>query len=112
MTEKDDAIEIIEKFSSKIRIIPIVNESNQVVNYYEYNKRISIPVSKPELKGNEFKYLTDAFLSTWVSSTGKYIDMFEENFANYCGVKYGVAVSNGTAALHLALLALGIRAGG
>lgn len=111
MTEKDDAIEIIEKFSSKIRIIPIVNEANQVVNYYEYNKRISIPVSKPELKGNEFKYLTDAFLSTWVSSTGKYIDMFEENFANYCGVKYGVAVSNGTAALHLALLALGIRAG-
>jgi perosamine synthetase len=53
----------------------------------------------------------DAFLSTWISSTGKYITQFENNFAGYCGVQYGVATSNGTTALHLALVALGIGAG-
>lgn len=108
MNQKDDFNSIIGKFNTKIRIIPIVNEQNQIVDYCEYNNKVMIPISKPELKGNELKYLTDAFLSTWISSTGKYIDMFEEKFAQFCGVKYSVAVSNGTAALHLALLALGI----
>lgn len=49
-----------------------------------------------------------AVKSGWTSSKGKFIEEFEENFARCCGVKYGVATSNGTVALHLALKALGI----
>ncbi|NOG29144.1 DegT/DnrJ/EryC1/StrS family aminotransferase [Lysinibacillus fusiformis] len=50
----------------------------------------------------------DAYDSSWISSTGKYIDLFEGEFANYIGAKFGVAMSNGTTALHAALEALGI----
>jgi perosamine synthetase len=72
-------------------------------------QNIHIPVTAPNFVGNELKYLSDAFLSNWVSSTGKYIDKFEKDFSRYCGCKHGVAVSNGTVALHMALVALGIQ---
>ena len=63
----------------------------------------------PNLGGNELKYLTDAFLSTWISSSGEYIDKFENDlFSTYSDCQYGIAVSNGTVALHLALVALEI----
>jgi len=67
-----------------------------------------IPVCEPFLNGNELKYITDAVNTGWISSAGKYVSAFEEKFAAYCGVKYGVAVCNGTVALHLALTSLGI----
>lgn len=67
-----------------------------------------IPISQPSITQKEINYVTDAVSSGWVSSLGKYIDMFEEKFANYCGTKYAVATSNGTTALHLALVALGV----
>ena len=70
-----------------------------------------IPIAQPELNGNEYQYLCDAFKSTWIGSTGDYINRFENEFSKYCDAKYGVSVSNGTAALHLALIALGIKAG-
>lgn len=70
-----------------------------------------IPISQPSIGEKEIEYVTDAVKSGWVSSLGKYIDRFEENFASYCGVKYAVATSNGTTGLHLALVALGIKAG-
>jgi len=68
-----------------------------------------IPISEPSITQKEIDYVTDAIKSRWVSSLGKYIDEFEEKFARYCNCKYGVATSNGTTALHLALLSLGIR---
>lgn len=70
-----------------------------------------IPVCEPTLSGNERKYLLDAFDSGWISSAGKYVTAFEETFASYCGVNHGIAVSNGTVALHTALAALGIQKG-
>lgn len=70
-----------------------------------------IPVCEPLLAGNELKYVTDAVSSGWISSSGSYVGEFEEAFAKYCGVKYAVSVSNGTVALHLALVALGIGKG-
>lgn len=69
-----------------------------------------IPISQPSIGEKEIEYVTDAVKSGWVSSLGKYIDMFEEKFAVYCGTKYAVATSNGTTALHLALVSLGITA--
>ncbi len=70
-----------------------------------------IPMAEPLLNGNELKYLTDCIKSGWISSVGKYVNKFEEGFAEYIGCKYGVAVHNGTIALHLALAALGIKPG-
>ena len=67
-----------------------------------------IPVCQPFLNGNELKYVDDAIRTGWISSSGKYVKAFEEAFAEYCGVKYAVGVSNGTVALHLALTCLGI----
>lgn len=66
------------------------------------------PVYQPSLRGNEKKYVDDCLDSTWISSKGKYIKLFEESFSKFTDIKYSVAVSNGTVALHLALLALGI----
>ena len=70
-----------------------------------------IPVYQPHLGGNERAYVLDCLDSTWISSKGKYIALFEESFAAYTGARYATAVSNGTVAIHLALVALGIGPG-
>lgn len=70
-----------------------------------------IPISQPTITQKEIDYVTDAVTSGWVSSLGRYIDSFEEKFAAYCGIEHAVATSNGTTALHLALVALDIKAG-
>jgi perosamine synthetase len=70
-----------------------------------------IPVCEPRLAGNELEYVEDCIKTGWISSAGKYIDQFEEGFAAYCGRKYGMAVSNGTVALQLAVAALDLPQG-
>jgi len=70
-----------------------------------------IPVAEPVLSGNELAYVSDCVTSGWVSSIGQYVTRFEQDFAHFCGVKHGIATSNGTTALHLALVALGIGPG-
>ena len=70
-----------------------------------------IPVCEPLLAGNELKYVTEAVSTGWISSAGKYVTEFEKQFAAYSGCRYGVAVCNGTIALHLALVALGVGKG-
>ncbi|HQJ06244.1 MAG TPA: DegT/DnrJ/EryC1/StrS family aminotransferase [Spirochaetota bacterium] len=70
-----------------------------------------IPVCEPYLNGNEKDYVLEALQSGWISSSGKYIKLFEEKFAEYCGAKYAVCVINGTMALHLALVSLGVGKG-
>ncbi|MDB4538771.1 DegT/DnrJ/EryC1/StrS family aminotransferase, partial [bacterium] len=70
-----------------------------------------IPVSMPSVGDRERDYLLRAVESGWISSLGEYVTRFEEEFAAFCGAREAVSVSNGTAALHLALHALGIRAG-
>ena len=70
-----------------------------------------IPVCVPWLPGNEKKYLIDAIESNWISSSGKYIEKFEDSFSNYIGTKYGISCSNGSTALHLACSALELKKG-
>ncbi|MDO8713801.1 MAG: DegT/DnrJ/EryC1/StrS family aminotransferase [Polynucleobacter sp.] len=70
-----------------------------------------IPVSKPYIAEQELAHVSEAVRSGWVSSLGPYIDAFESRFADYCGTKYAVTVSNGTVGLHLALIALGVKPG-
>jgi perosamine synthetase len=70
-----------------------------------------IPVYEPWLGERETANVLEVVRSTWISSLGRFIGQFEQEFAAYCGVKHGVSASNGTTALHLALCALGIGPG-
>lgn len=70
-----------------------------------------IPVASSDVTGNEEKYVIDAIRSSWISSTGKYLDQFEASFSELCDSKFALSCSNGTVALHLALLGLGLRPG-
>ena len=71
----------------------------------------TIPLIKPYLGKNARTYVDECFDSHWISSRGHFIPDFESAFANFAGTKHAVAVSNGTVALHLALIALGIGSG-
>jgi perosamine synthetase len=70
-----------------------------------------IPVNEPLLAEEDFKALEDTFRTGWISSAGKYVDEFEHSWAAYCGVEHGIAVSNGTTALVVAVEAVGIGKG-
>jgi perosamine synthetase len=70
-----------------------------------------LPLSVPDLSGNELKYVSECITTGWVSSVGSYVDKFERIFADYIGTKRAVAVVNGTAALHISLLLSGVKAG-
>lgn len=72
---------------------------------------IRYPVAAPDLSGNEERYAVEAIRSTWISSTGPFVDRFEKEFARLCGTRSALSVCNGTAALHLALLGLGVGSG-
>jgi len=72
---------------------------------------MKIPVSIPDLSGNEERYVADAVKSTWISSTGAYVKRFESEFAVLAGTKYALSVANGTLALHLAMIAMNIGPG-
>lgn len=69
-----------------------------------YKTKEFIPLHEPRFIGNEKKYLNDCIDSTFVSSVGKYVDMFEEQFAKKIGSKYAIATVNGTSALHISLI--------
>jgi perosamine synthetase len=71
----------------------------------------SIPLYQPDLSGNEKRYVLECLDSTWISSKGNFISEFENRFAGYVGARHAVGVCNGTAALHLALITLGIGPG-
>jgi len=67
-----------------------------------------IPLSVPEIRGNEWKYTKECLDTNWVSSIGPFVDRFEQELAARVGTGYAVATVNGTAALHVALLVAGI----
>ena len=70
-----------------------------------------IPVCEPFLDGNESVYVNDCLDTGWISSSGKYVDEFENKFAEYSQANYAVSVCNGTVAIHLALIAAGVQKG-
>lgn len=74
-----------------------------------HGNRLPIPLHKPCFIGNEKKYLQECIDSTFVSYVGAFVGKFEEMICRYTGSKYAVAMANGTLALHLALVAVGIR---
>jgi len=68
-----------------------------------------IPLSVPSLKGKEWKYVKECIDTEWISSAGKYVDLFEKKIAEYTGKKYAVACVNGTAALQVSLRLAGVE---
>src|SRR3954451_18475903 len=70
-----------------------------------------IPVAAPFLSGREREYVLECMSTTWISSAGRFIGEFETAFARFCDVRHAVATNNGTTALHLALVALGVGPG-
>jgi len=68
-----------------------------------------IPLSVPNISGNEWKYVKECLDTNWVSSVGSYVDLFEKKVAEFCGSPYAVAISNGTSALHIGLLLAGVQ---
>lgn len=70
-----------------------------------------IPLCIPEIKGNEWKYVKECIDTNWVSSVGSYVTLFEERFSQYVKSKKAVVTMNGTAAIQLALLTLGVGEG-
>lgn len=72
---------------------------------------VVIPVASPKLVGNEAKYVADCIDTGWLSSAGRYVELFENRFAEFCDVGHAASCANGTVALHLALLALGVGPG-
>ena len=70
-----------------------------------------IPLSEPDLRGNEERYVLEALRSTWISSTGPFVSRFETAFAALAGTRTSIGVVNGTAGLHLALMALHLEPG-
>ena len=71
----------------------------------------SIPLSVPSIQGNEWQYIKECLDTEWVSSAGKYVDLFEHKVAEYTGAKYAVSCVNGTSALQIALRLAGVQLG-
>lgn len=63
-----------------------------------------ITIAMPVMNGNERKYIDECIDTGWISANGRFISEFEKKFAEFCGVKYALACSNGTVTLHLAML--------
>ena len=70
-----------------------------------------ISVNEPLLGPKESEYVSECMRTGWVSSAGRFIDAFENNWADYCGKRFGIAVSNGTTALQVAAACLGLKPG-
>ncbi len=104
-------LEIITTLHHDVRVIPLLNDEEQVVDLVIFDRRLNLPVAEPKLGEKELNYISECVLTGWISSSGKFVNRFEEMFASFCGTNNAIATSNGTAALHLALLALGIGQG-
>ncbi|MBV8534344.1 MAG: aminotransferase class I/II-fold pyridoxal phosphate-dependent enzyme [Alphaproteobacteria bacterium] len=90
---------------------PVLGDDGRLVDVVVDRSRQPVQIAQPDLSHDELRAVVDALLSTWISSKGSYIEAFERDFASFNGIRHGIAVSNGTVALHLALVALGIGPG-
>ena len=90
---------------------PVLDPSGHLTGVLIDRSTMPVQVAKPQMTHHEFRSVLDAFISCWISSKGPYVQKFEQEFRSFVGVRHGVAVSNGTVALHLALVALGVGPG-
>lgn len=103
--------EISAMFSEPIRIVPVLNDDGKVIDLAIFDTRVYLPVAEPKFGDVELRYVSECVLTGWVSSAGKFVRRFEEQFSEFCETKFAVSSSSGTSALHLSLLALEIGVG-
>jgi len=103
--------QIADLFSEPVRVVPLLDDNDRVVDLALFDQRMHLPVAAPSLGDKELQYVSECVLTGWVSSAGKFVRRFEKVLADFCGSDYAVSTSSGTAALHLALLALEIGVG-
>jgi len=70
-------------------------------------KKLSL--HEPKFNGNEFRYLKKCIKSTWISTSGAYIDKFEKKIEQYTNSKYAIACNSGTSSLHISLIVAGVK---
>jgi perosamine synthetase len=92
-------------------LLPELDAAGNLIGVTVDRSAQPIQIARPDIGHREFRAIIDAFLSSWISSRGPYVERFEEGFSRFVGTRHGVAVCNGTVALHLALVALGIGPG-
>ena len=92
---------------------PVCDAAENCLNplLYQVNKHKLVPVNTPFLSGNEQAYVQQCIEGGWLSGEGPFIGRFEDSFSRYIGMEHGIAVSSGSAALDIAVAALGIGLG-
>lgn len=108
---KPEALAEIMRDHKHVRCVPLLDSTGRVADLAFLDRQLRIPVAEPLLGEKELEYVSECVLTGWVSSAGKFVGQFERMFAEFCGVSHAIATSNGTTALHLALLTLGIGPG-
>jgi perosamine synthetase len=108
--EASDA-EIHRSVSGPISFVPLLDGDRRPVDWAGRSRHHRLPVMEPTLDGNELAYVEEAVQTGWISSQGPFVARFESLFAELHGAPHALSVSNGTVALHLALVALGVGAG-
>lgn len=106
-----DTAENIALLNEKICNLPILDSAGHVVDLLRLADLWRLPVMEPVLKGREVEFVLDCLSTNWISSQGKYVEQFENCFSSYVSTNHALSVSNGTAALHLAMAAMGIGPG-
>ncbi|MBV8410717.1 MAG: aminotransferase class I/II-fold pyridoxal phosphate-dependent enzyme [Alphaproteobacteria bacterium] len=90
---------------------PVLDGGGRLVSVRVDRSAQAVQIAMPHMTRHEFRSMLDAFISSWISSRGPYVQKFEKDFSDFIGARHGIAVSNGTVALHLALVALGVGPG-
>ncbi len=103
--------EVIGLLTHKIRHVPVLDDDGRANDVVLWSNISRLAVMQPALAGNELEYVTDCVRSGWISSQGSYVRRFEEMFGAFIGTPHALCTSSGTAALHLALVALGVGPG-
>ena len=99
------------KTMTNARHLIVLGKGKKLVALKSYKDVASIPIASPCLTGNELNYVTQCVKSNWISSQGPFVKKFEQDFAAYHNIPFALTTSNGTTALHLALVGLGIVPG-
>lgn len=110
---EDATFNEIEKLFSETRVdqMPVLDHARRPVGLLEACDYRPILLSTPHLGEDELKFVNEAFDTNWIAPVGPNLDAFEQGLAELTGVPNVVALSSGTAAIHLALIVLGVEAG-
>ena len=100
-----------QSFSERVRVLPLLDDQDRVVDLAVFDRRMYLPVAQPMLSEKALQYVSECVLTGWISSAGKFVGRFEHMMADFVGTRHAVATSSGTTALHLAMLAAGIGPG-